>query len=158
MKKEQRQTILFVGGIALGYYVIKQILNRLHLAKSEEEKKLEERKKQQLEEQIKKSTKEKAPKYTVQQIQQIADTIYYDLAFSALSDNKKDAYDRLKQITTDADFYQLYKLFGKRQEYWFGIPTGGLQNLSQMVTSNLGRGNVALLNTFYKISKMNAQL
>jgi len=80
---------------------------------------------------------------------QIADTIYNDLRFSALADNKADAGYQVSRVKNDADMIYLIKTFGKRQEYLFGIPSGSLMGLTEFITSNLDRSNIDLINDNY---------
>jgi len=80
---------------------------------------------------------------------QIADTIYNDLRFSALADNKADAGYQVSRVKNDADMIYLIKTFGKRQEYLFGIPSGSLMGLIEFITSNLDRSNIDLINDNY---------
>ena len=81
---------------------------------------------------------------------QIADTIYNDLRFSALADNKADAGYQVSRVKNDADMIYLIKTFGKRQEYFFGIPSGSQMSLTEFITSNLTRDNINLINDNYK--------
>ena len=80
---------------------------------------------------------------------QIADTIYNDLRFSALADNKADAGYQVSRVKNDADIIYLIKTFGKRQEYLFGLPNGSPMGLSEFITSNLDRSNINLINDNY---------
>ena len=80
---------------------------------------------------------------------QIADTIYNDLRFSALADNKADAGYQVSRVKNDADMIYLIKTFGKRQEYLFGIPSGSPMGLTEFITSNLDRSNIDLINDNY---------
>jgi len=80
---------------------------------------------------------------------QIADTIYNDLRFSALADNKADAGYQVSRVKNDADMIYLIKTFGKRQEYLFGLPSGSPMGLSEFITSNLDRSNIDLINDNY---------
>lgn len=83
-----------------------------------------------------------------------ANTIYRALRFSAVSDNKAQAADVLKQMQTDYDILKLDLAFGQRQEYLFGIPNGGRQSLSQMVSSNLKRKTIDAINADYAAKGM----
>jgi len=80
---------------------------------------------------------------------QIADTIYNDLRYSALADNKADAGYQVSRVKNDADMIYLIKTFGKRQEYLFGIPSGSPMGLTEFITSNLDRSNIDLINDNY---------
>ena len=80
---------------------------------------------------------------------QIADTIYNDLRYSAIADNKADAGYQVSRVKNDADIIYLIKTFGKRQEYLFGIPSGSPMGLTEFITSNLDRSNINLINDNY---------
>jgi hypothetical protein len=80
---------------------------------------------------------------------QIADTIYNDLRYSAVADNKADAGYQVSRVKNDADMIYLIKTFGKRQEYLFGIPSGSPMCLTEFITSNLDRSNINLINDNY---------
>ena len=86
---------------------------------------------------------------------QIADTIYNDLRYSALADNKADAGYQVSRVKNDADMIYLIKTFGKRQEYLFGIPSGSPMGLTEFITSNLDRNNIDLINDNYSRKGMN---
>jgi len=81
---------------------------------------------------------------------QIADTIYNDLRYSSLDDDKADAGYQIARVQNDADVIYLIKSFGKRQEYFFFLPTGSPKGLTEFITSNLTRDNINLINDNYK--------
>jgi hypothetical protein len=85
----------------------------------------------------------------------IADTIYNDLRYSALADNKADAGYQVSRVKNDADMIYLIKTFGKRQEYLFGFPSGSPMGLAEFITSNLSRENINLINDNYSRKGMN---
>jgi len=85
----------------------------------------------------------------------IADTIYNDLRYSALADNKDDAGYQVARVKNDADIIYLIKTFGKRQEYLFGLPSGSPMSLAEFITSNLTRDNINLINDNYSRKGMN---
>jgi hypothetical protein len=149
MKKNN--TVLYVaGGVAAYFFVIKPILTKLGVFKSAEEKATEERKDTQLAQQITQiALTGQKPTKTVQEWQTIADQIYNDLRYSAVDDNKPDAGYQVTRVKNEADFWQLFKLFGKRREYFFGVPAGGLQNLVQFITGNLSKDTIAKINDNY---------
>jgi hypothetical protein len=86
---------------------------------------------------------------------QIADSIYNDLRFSAIADNKADAGYQVARVKNDADMIYLIKTFGKRQEYLFGLPSGSPMGLAEFITSNLTRENINLINNNYTSKGMN---
>lgn len=85
---------------------------------------------------------------------QIADAIYNDLRYSAVDDDKADAGYQLARLKNDADAIYLVKTFGKRQEYFFGLPIGSEMGLISFVNSNLSQDNINLINDNYKRKNM----
>jgi len=150
---EENKKLLTTVGIAVAAYliVIKPLFQALGITKTDEEKAKEKSDAANVLEQEKNLnvrgislTKSKA------EWDQIADIIYNDLKYSALNDNKADAGYQVSRVKNDADILYLIKTFGKRQEYWFGLPSGSEMSLSQFITSNLTRDNINLINDNYK--------
>lgn len=79
----------------------------------------------------------------------IADSIYNDLKRSRIDDNHGDAVYQTARVKNDADVATLIDVFGRRQEYFFGVPVGDEQSLPQFITSNLSSDEVALINNNY---------
>jgi hypothetical protein len=160
LDKNQRQSLILVTGLAVGYFaILKPILNRLHLTKSEEEKNREKRRKKQLDEKVKEETKRVARRKSDAELQIVADNIYENIATSWWSDEKEKAagilYDK---ITTDSDMWQLIKLFGRRQEYWYGLPTGGLKDMETFMKTNFSADQIRRLNNGFRLYKMKYRL
>ena len=84
----------------------------------------------------------------------IAETIYNDLKYSRIDDNHADAVYQLARVKNDADVATLIDMFGKRQEYAFGLPVGDEQNLAQFVSSNLNTSEVNTVNDNYSRKKI----
>lgn len=139
MKKDQRQTLILVAGLVAGYAILKPILNRLGLAKSEETKRREERRKSQIDSKVAEEKKKFKGFLSDAEAQSIADSIYNSLATSAISDSPGVAEAALSKIHSDADWWNVYRLFGRRQEYFFGLPTGGLKDIDQFIADNLSK-------------------
>ena len=156
-KQEQKLLIYGVGAVVVYIEIIKPILVKIGLQKSAEVKATEERKQNQLDEQIKEVSKTQQPTKSVQEWQVIADAIYKDLRYSALDDNKDDAGYQVSRVKNDADFWQLYKLFGQRREYFFGIPNGALMDLTQFIKSNLKDSAIATINKNYRSKNIKFQ-
>jgi ankyrin repeat protein len=55
-------------------------------------------------------------------------------------------YGAFLQTFRDSD----QSVIGKRQEYFFGIPSGSEMSLNEFITSNLSRDNINLINDNYK--------
>jgi len=156
-KQEEKYLIYGVGLIVAYNLIIKPIFQKLGLQKSEEEKRTEERKQTQLETEITEAKKTQQATKTIQEWQVIADTIYKDLRYSALDDNKADAGYQVARVKNDLDFWTLYKLFGQRREYLFGIPNGALMDLPQFIKSNLKKSAVDSINKNYRSKNIKFQ-
>jgi len=156
-KQEQKLLTYGIGAIVVYLILIKPIFQKLGLQKSEEEKRTEERKQSQLETEIKEAKKTQQTTKSVQEWQVIADTIYKDLRYSALDDNKADAGYQVSRVKNDLDFWTLYKLFGQRREYLFGIPNGALMDLPQFIKSNLKQSAIDTINKNYRSKNIKFQ-
>lgn len=145
--------ILYIGGAIIGYlYILKPLLETLGLKKTAEEKaqeQVEAENAQNVSEWLTTTATGQTPTKSAGEWAIIADQIHQDLKFSALDDNKDDATYQVARVKNDADFSLLYKAFGKRQEYFFGIPTGGLQDLQQFIKGNLSSNKIAEINGNY---------
>jgi hypothetical protein len=146
----QEKQILFyaVIFIVVYYLVIRPLFIKVGLKKDPEVLATEERKQEQIATQIKEIAKTQKPTKSSAEWQVIADQIYSDLRYSAVSDNKADAGYQVARVKNDADFWELYRLFGKRREYLFGIPQN-LQDLSQFIRSNLSEKAIKTINNNY---------
>jgi len=151
MKKEEEKLLMYgLGFIAAYILIIKPILVKIGLLEDEARLKTEERKKTQIQTQIDESAKTQKQTKTDQEFQVIADQIYEDLRYSAISDNKSDAAYQVARVKNDTDLWILYKYFAKRREYLFGLPSGSLQDLSQFINSNLSTSVINQINKNYQ--------
>ena len=140
-------------GIALAAYfvVVRPILQKFGIIKTKEELekiKTEAENIQEFENKINASGIQLSKSKT--EWDQIADTIYNDLRYSLLDDNKEDAAYQIARVQNDADIIYLLKTFGKRQEYFFGLPVGSPKGLFEFINTNLSRENINLVNNNYK--------
>jgi hypothetical protein len=146
--------LLMIGAAVIGYlYVIKPILETLGLKKTAEEKaqdQVEAENAQNVTQWLETTAAGQAPTKTAGEWAIIADQIHRDLQYSALDDNKDDATYQVARVKNDADFSLLYKSFGKRQEYFFGLPMGGLQDLQQFIKGNLSPEKISQINGNYQ--------
>lgn len=153
MKKENTQQLIITALVIVVIYFLflKPILIKFGLMKDPAKRETEDRKAEQLMNEIKNvaSTGVK-PTKTTQQWQVIADQIYNDLRYSAISDNKDSAAYQVCRVQNEADLWELFRLFGERREYLFGIPSGGLMNLSQFIKSNLSKSKIDAINKNYR--------
>jgi len=99
---------------------------------------------------VKETLKKQNPTKSKGEWQIIADQIYADLRYSAVSDNKADATYQVARAQNDADVALLLQLFGRRREYLFGIPAGAEMNLQEFLRSNLSASQIASINDNYR--------
>jgi hypothetical protein len=145
---EQNKKYLFygLGAVAAYIFVVGPILKKLGLQKTQTEKEAEAEISKYLKGQISAGNATKTPgEWAI-----IADQIYNDLRYSAVSDNKDNAALQLARCKNGADVALLIKSFGKRREYYFGIPAGSEMDLQQFVTSNLSSKQIAAVNDNYR--------
>jgi hypothetical protein len=149
---QDNKKLLITAGIAIGAYlfVIKPILQKLGITKTAEEIAKEKSDASNLSE-IEKNLNAMGVDLTKSKAEwdQIADTIYNDLRFSAIADDKADAGYQVTRVKNDADMIYLIKTFGKRQEYLFGLPSGSPMGLTEFITSNLSREKINIINSNY---------
>jgi hypothetical protein len=152
---EDKNLIYIIGGIAAYLLVLRPFLEKIGIVESREETKQrnykEEEKSKYLDPGAEKPTKSPG-EWVI-----IADQIYQNLKFSRVSDNRADAGYQVARVKNNADFKLLYKAFGKRQEYTFGIPTGGEKDLGAFIVDNLDRSQIEIINKNYRGKKINFQ-
>lgn len=150
LSAQEKQFLFYALVFAVAYFlVIRPLFIKIGLKKDPEVIATEERKQEQIENQIKEIGKTEKPTKSEAEFQVIADQIYNDLRYSAASDNKSDAGYQVARVKNNADFWLLYKLFGKRREYLFGIPSGSLMDLSSFIRSNLSDKAIKTINSNY---------
>lgn len=145
------QQIITYGLVAAGayFFIIKPVLVKLGIVKSAQELQQEASQQQNIQDYVSQSLATQLPTKSKGEWQIIANNIYNDLKFSGASDNKSDAGYQVARVQNDADFALLYDTFGQRQEYFFGIATGGLQDLVQFIHGNLNKADIAKINDNY---------
>ena len=149
--KTTRNSILVIGGVAAGYFlVLKPLLVKLGLQKSAEQKELERQEAAATASYVRETLRKQKPTKTAGEWSLIAGQIYEDLKYSAIDDNKADAALQISRVKNDADVATLIQQFGKRQEYFFGLAVGNLKTLPQFITSNLSRSQIAAVNDNYR--------
>lgn len=147
MNKGQQKLLLYIGGAAATYFIIvRPILRSLGIMKTEQEVKSEK----VVDTYVKETLKKQNPTKSKGEWQIIADQIYADLRYSAVSDNKADATYQVARAQNDADVALLLQLFGRRREYLFGIPAGAEMNLQEFLRSNLSASQIASINDNYR--------
>jgi len=155
MTSQDKNLAYIIGGIAAYLLVLRPFLEKIGIVESREETKQrnykEEEKGKYLDPGTEKPTKSPG-EWVI-----IADQIYQNLKFSRISDNRADAGYQVARVKNNADFKLLYKAFGKRQEYTFGIPTGGEKDLGAFIVDNLDRSQIEIINKNYRGKKINFQ-
>jgi hypothetical protein len=148
---KQTQKLLLYTAIGGGAYflILKPLLIKLGVLKSTLELQQEKNQQENIENYINNSIKTQTPTKSKGEWQIIADQIYNDLKFSGIADNKSDAGYQVARVQNDADIATLIQVFGMRQESFFGINIGGLQNLPQFIIGNLDKSEIAKINDNY---------
>jgi len=150
ISKDNEKILIYAIGIGAGYFLVLQpLLVKFGIIKSPAIRRQELEQTQNIEDYLNQSISTQTPTKSKGEWQIIANNIYNDLSRSAVSDNKSDAGYQVSRVQNDADFSLLYDTFGKRQEYYFGIPTGGLQDLVQFMVGNLDRSEINKINDNY---------
>lgn len=146
-----KTTLLLVGGgLVIGYFgIIQPILRKLGILKTAEEKRND-----QLEEDALKKTMadvfaKQQPTYTLAELSSFTETIFEDLRYSALDDDKGQAEEYLKKPRNDADVYHMINFFGKRDECFFGVACYQ-RTLPEIVRTNLPDSRLANINANYQ--------
>ena len=137
-----------VVGVAGYFLIVRPILQKLGIVKSAQQAAQDKAISQNIDSYVNANINNGMTK-TIGEWQIIANQIYEDLRYSAIADNKSDAIYQICRAKNDADFAALYKTFGQRQEYFFGIPYGGLQDLVSFVHSNFDNNQIGIINNNY---------
>lgn len=149
--KQTQNTLLFVGAVAAGYFLlIKPIAEKLGLKKSKEEKQQQKKETEAVQQYVKDSIRRQNPTKSAGEWTLVANQLYQNMGYSFIDDNYEAAGVNLTKPRNDADVALLINQFGKRQEYFFGIPTGGLSTLPEFVGRNLSRGKIEAINDNYR--------
>lgn len=142
---KDKKTIYYIGGAVIAYFLIlKPVLQKLNIVKSQDEIDREKEKEKYLE------SGSEVPTKTFGEWAIIADQIWEDLRYTALDDDKADAGYQVARVKNNADFKLLFKAFGKRREYFFGVPSGSEKDLQQFIKSNLSDSQVQIINANYR--------
>ncbi len=141
---KDKKTLYYVGGAVLAYFfILRPVLQKFGIVKTKEEREREKEKDLFL-------SQEGTPTKTPGEWAIIADQIHEDLRYSAFDDDKADAGYQVSRVKNNADFAQLFKLFGKRREYFFGVPSGSEKDLQQFIRSNLSDAAIQIINKNYR--------
>lgn len=148
--KDTQKILLYAAGIGAGYYfVLQPLLVKFGLMRDPKLVIQDTEQQVNVDQYIDSSLKTQKPTKTLGEWQLIANQIYNNLKYASVSDNKADAGYQIARVQNDADVAALIKTFGKRQEYYFGLPLYGLQDFVTFVTSNLDRTELDKINNNY---------
>lgn len=156
MSNEDKKLLLYVGAAAAGYFLIlKPFLEKLGIVKSKDEKEEEKKQTDSQNDYLKNSNGGLTKSLSEWQI--IANTIYEDLRYSSIDDNKADAGYQVARVQTEKDLAALIKAFGFKQEYFFGLPTGGKKDLPAFIRTNLSKSAIDKINWNYRSKNIKFQ-
>lgn len=148
---KDKKTVYYIGGAVLAYlFIIRPVLQKFGIIKTKDQIIRDKEKEQFL-------NQEGTPTKTPGEWAIIADQIYENLRYTALSDNKADAGYQVSRVKNSADFALLYKAFGKRREYAFGIPAGSEKDLAQFIRTNLSNSAIQIINNNYRLKGIKFQ-
>jgi len=149
---KDKKNIYYIGGAILAYFlIIKPVLQKLSILKTDQEIDVDKEKQKFL------NTTNEKPTKSSGEWAIIADQIHEDLRYTALDDDKKDAAYQAARVKNNADFKLLYKNFGKRREYFFGVPSGSEKDLAQFLRSNLADSEIQIINQNYRNKNISFQ-
>jgi len=149
---KDKKNLYYIGGAIIAYFfVLKPIFEKLGITKTKEEIDRDKAKEKFLVNTGEKPTKSEG-EWAI-----IADQIHEDLRYTALDDDKADAAYQTARVKNNADLKLLYKNFGKRQEYFFGVPSGSEKDLQQFLRSNLSDSQIQIINQNYRNKNISFQ-
>jgi len=149
---KDKKNLYYIGGAIIAYFfVLKPIFEKLGITKTKEEIDRDKAKEKFLLNTGEKPTKSEG-EWAI-----IADQIHEDLRYTALDDDKADAAYQTARVKNNADLKLLYKNFGKRQEYFFGVPSGSEKDLQQFLRSNLSDSQIQIINQNYRNKNISFQ-
>ena len=144
------QPIITVGLLVAAYKIVGQpILEALNLIDTSDEKAAKAALQDTVSQHAAELAKTQTPTKSDAEWLMITNTIYEDLKYSSIADNKDDAAYQLARARNDADVFKMVEFFGTRQNYWFGIPWGEKQSLQTFVRANLSDEKIAAVNDNY---------
>jgi hypothetical protein len=152
IKLPDEKTLKTIGYVLLGilfFVVVIKILENIGIFKTPEERKQIKDIKKKVDNSKATILKKQKPTKSAAEWKFVADQIWSDLKHSSLDDSKNDAGYQIARVQNDADFITLHEMFGTRQEWFFGIPTGKMDFIDY-VTSNLSRSKLDAVNDNYK--------
>lgn len=141
------QIALVAGGVVVAFLVGRKLLQFFNVVPTAEEaQQSRERERTLREAQQQTKVKQSQPDFYWKAL---ADTIHEAWKYSRFDDDKALAEAKLKEPKNDADYLKLVQFYGKRQNYFFGIPEGGLRTLSEAANSELDQDRINRINTNY---------
>lgn len=140
---KDKKTLYYLGGAVLTYlFIVRPVLQKFGIVKTREQIIRDKEKDIFL-------NQGGTPTKTAGEWAIIADQIHENLRYTAFDDDKADAGYQVSRVKNNADFALLYKAFGKRREYFFGIPSGSEKDLAQFIRSNLDNTAIQQINRNY---------
>lgn len=141
--------ILFAGLLVAVYFIVKNTIKNLpNLLTSTTDSKAQTN---NLDSFAKQQSKVQKQTKTDSEWKIIADTIYQDLRYSSLSDNKAHAGVQICRVKNDTDVAVLIKQFGVRSEIYVGIfSNGDDKTLPEFVIQNFTMAEISKINDNYK--------
>ena len=138
---------LVAGGVVVAFLVGRKVLQFFNIVPTAEEAEQERQRRSALAQAQRQTTvKQSQPDFYWQNL---ANTIHEAWKYSRFDDDKDLAEAKLKEPRNDADFLKLVQFYGKRQNYFFGIPEGGLRTLSEAANSELAEDRINRINSNY---------
>jgi len=151
INQSTEKIIIYAVGAGITYFlIVKPILVKLGIVKSAAELEANRINTGNIDTYINDAIRLQTPTKSVGEWTIIANNIYESLRYSGIADDKNNAIYQLARVKNDADIATVYKAFGKRQEYVFGIPYSGLQDLVNFVKSNLSSNELNTVNDNYR--------
>lgn len=145
--KEWGTIALVAGGVVVAFLVGRKLLQFFNVVPTAEEAKQERQRRTTLEKAKKEtSVRQSQPDFYWQNL---ANVIHEAWKYSRFDDDKDLAEAKLKEPRNDADYLKLVEFYGKRQNYFFGIPEGGLRTLSEAANSELAEERINRINANY---------
>ena len=151
INQSTEKIVIYAVGAGITYFlIVKPLLVKLGIVKSAAELAQERINAGNINTYIDNAIRSQTPTKSVGEWTIIANNIYESLRYSGIADDKDNAVYQLARAKNDADVATIYKAFGQRQEYLFGLPYGGLQNLTNFVKSNLSDNDLIIVNSNYR--------
>lgn len=149
MDKGTQNTLIKVGiGVGAYFLIVEPILIKLGILPSKAQSQTNQQQQQALNQAAQNAYNQGGPTLDDASLINIANRVYEDLHYSAVSDDKDDAVYQLKRMQNTSDVFRLIQLFGTREECYFGFLCQD-RTLIQIVQGNLSTDDIADINQTY---------